>query len=151
MIRRARAPWIAPLALAFCVLVAPVGGLAGDEIFERDLSTPFLRDDDDRFGRDRDLPGPLRKAWPYTNSPEIPFKAVEARRACHARALFEWRQSGGAVGKALERLQSERDGALRFSVSGRYQVTRDGTAQNITVFCIVSSREVVSIVMKPVP
>ena len=52
--------------VVICAGLCPAGGSAGDEIFQRDLSTPFLRDEDDRFNRDRDLPGPLRKTWPYT-------------------------------------------------------------------------------------
>lgn len=133
--------------LVLCLLMStgiPTRVLAGDEIFERDLSTPFLRDDDDRFLRDRDLPGPLRKSWPYADAPEAPFPAVEARRACHARTLFEIAQGGGVDVKALARLQSERDGKLRYFVTGRYDAQFDGARRALSMTCHVSSREVIA-------
>lgn len=138
-----RAAGLAP-CLLLC-LAAPSGqAIAGDEIFERDLSTPFLQDDDDRFLRDRDLPGPLRRSWPYADAPERAFKAVEARRACHARALFEIGKAGGDNVKAIARLKSARDGALRYSVKGRYTAEIDGGTREIDVSCTVSSRAVIS-------
>ena len=130
--------------VVICAGLCPAGGSAGDEIFQRDLSTPFLRDEDDRFNRDRDLPGPLRKTWPYTEGPERPFKAVEARRACHARAVFEMRAPDGVEPKALSRLQSKPDGRLLYVVTGQYQRAGDGAQTAANVICVVSSRQVVS-------
>lgn len=124
--------------------VIPAVAMAGDEIFERDLSTPFLRDDDDRFLRDRDLPGPLRQSWPYSDAPEFPFKAVEARRACHARAMFEIGKMGGAEVTAVARLESAKATALTYKVSGRYETTVEGQRETMNVTCEVSSRKVLA-------
>lgn len=135
-----RGALIAPLLLL--LLVAPTVSAAGDEIFERDLSTPFLRDDDDRFLRDRDLPGPLRKSWPYADAPEGPFKAVEARRACHARALFEFRRSGRSNVRALARLESRAMGKVRYRVDASYETRDDQRVRQAFVTCQVSSQRV---------
>jgi hypothetical protein len=136
-------------ALIILCLFALTGVFAGDEIFERDLSTPLLRDDDDRFLRDRDLPGPLRQSWPYADKPEGPFPAVEARRACHARTLFEIGKAGGAETKAVARLQSERDGVLRYVVTGRYEAEFDGARKVLKLRCVVSSRAVAVFTLLP--
>ncbi|MGB0411936.1 MAG: hypothetical protein ACPGFA_10130 [Pikeienuella sp.] len=117
---------------------------AEDRIFERDLSSPFLRGPTDNPLQERDLPGPLRKSWPYASAPAAPFLAVEARRGCHARAMHEMRRMGAREMQALDRLQSESKGDLLFDVIGHYEVLTDAGKIKLTARCTVSSRQVMS-------